>query len=105
MSSSIDEATQKLLSRGKRLVELLIQPVFNPIPVSNQIVSLYAGLNGYLDNFDVNLVSSFENSLYTFLNVANLFNDNRRSLDISFNEYQISRLLFIFTTWVSNSTK
>ena len=51
-ASDLDAATQRLLARGARLTELLKQPQFAPLPVEEQVVAIYAGVNGYLDNIE-----------------------------------------------------
>jgi F-type H+-transporting ATPase subunit alpha len=61
--SDLDASTQRLLNRGARLTELLKQPQFSPMPVEEQVVSIYAGVNGYLDNVPVNAVTRFESAL------------------------------------------
>ena len=61
--SDLDASTQKLLNRGARLTELLKQPQFSPMPVEEQVVSIFAGVNGYLDTIPVNAVTRFESSL------------------------------------------
>jgi len=62
-SSDLDPATQKLLARGARLTELLKQPQYNPLPVEEQVVSIFAGVRGYLDKIAVADVTRFEASL------------------------------------------
>lgn len=59
-ASDLDAATQRLLNRGARLTELLKQPQFDPLPVSEQVVSIFAGVKGYLDGIDVKDVNRFE---------------------------------------------
>jgi F-type H+-transporting ATPase subunit alpha len=61
--SDLDAATQRLLNRGARLTELLKQPQFSPIPVEEQVVSIYTGVKGYLDKLTVADVSRFEGEL------------------------------------------
>jgi F-type H+-transporting ATPase subunit alpha len=61
--SDLDASTQKLLNRGARLTELLKQPQFSPMPVEEQVVSIFAGVNGFLDTVPVNAVTRFESSL------------------------------------------
>jgi F-type H+-transporting ATPase subunit alpha len=58
--SDLDAATQRLLNRGARLTELLKQPQFSPIPVEEQVISIYAGVKGYLDKLPVADVQRFE---------------------------------------------
>jgi F-type H+-transporting ATPase subunit alpha len=59
-ASDLDPATQKLLARGARLTELLKQPQFKPLSVAEQVVSVFAGTRGYLDNVPVDKVTAFE---------------------------------------------
>ena len=59
-ASDLDASTQKLLARGARLTELLKQPQFSPMPVEEQVISLYSGTKGYLDGIDVGKVGEFE---------------------------------------------
>ena len=66
-ASDMDASTQQLLARGSRLVELLKQPQYSPLPMEEQVVSIYAGVNGYLDAIDVNKISRFENDLMNLI--------------------------------------
>src|SRR5438067_263268 len=59
-ASDLDAATQRLLSRGARLTELLKQPQFSPVPVEEQVVVIFAGTRGYLDRVDIAEVTRFE---------------------------------------------
>ncbi|MFL6843523.1 MAG: F0F1 ATP synthase subunit alpha [Allosphingosinicella sp.] len=61
--SDLDASTQRLLNRGARLTELLKQPQYQPMPVEEQVVSIYAGVNGFLDTVPVNAVTRFESAL------------------------------------------
>ncbi|MFP5326733.1 MAG: F0F1 ATP synthase subunit alpha, partial [Acidimicrobiia bacterium] len=61
--SELDKASQALIDRGRRLVELLKQPNGKPFPVEDQVVSIYAGTNGYLDDLPVEDVRRFEDGL------------------------------------------
>src|SRR6266480_3707799 len=61
--SDLDAATQRLLNRGARLTELLKQPQFSPMPIEEQVVSLYAGMRGYLDPIPVERARAFEEGL------------------------------------------
>jgi F-type H+/Na+-transporting ATPase subunit alpha len=61
--SDLDAATQKLLNRGARLTELLKQGQFSPLKMEEQVVSIYSGVNGYLDALPVSKVKSFEEGL------------------------------------------
>jgi F-type H+-transporting ATPase subunit alpha len=61
--SDLDASTQKLLARGARLTELLKQPQYSPLAVEEQVVSIYAGTRGYLDNVAVVDIGRFESEL------------------------------------------
>jgi F-type H+-transporting ATPase subunit alpha len=61
--SDLDAATQRLLNRGARLTELLKQPQFSPLKTEEQVVVIYAGVNGYLDSIPVAKVGAFEDGL------------------------------------------
>ncbi|HEX8481734.1 MAG TPA: F0F1 ATP synthase subunit alpha [Allosphingosinicella sp.] len=61
--SDLDASTQRLLNRGARLTELLKQPQFQPMPVEEQVVSIYAGVNGFIDTVPVKDVTRFESAL------------------------------------------
>ena len=62
-ASDMDASTQQLLARGSRLVELLKQPQYSPLPMEEQVISIYAGVNGYLDNVNIEKISEFESEL------------------------------------------
>ena len=59
-ASDLDPATKQLLNRGERLTELLKQPVYHPMPIEDQVVSIYAGVRGFLDQIKVSEVKDFE---------------------------------------------
>jgi F-type H+/Na+-transporting ATPase subunit alpha len=61
--SDLDASTQRLLNRGARLTELLKQPQYSPMPMEEQVVSIFAGVNGYLDTVPTDQVTRFESSL------------------------------------------
>ena len=61
--SDLDASTQQLLNRGSKLTELLKQSQYSPLKVEEQVVSIYSGVNGYLDNFDNSKIKDFENKL------------------------------------------
>lgn len=62
-ASDLDPATQRLLARGERLTELLKQGQYAPLPVEEQVVSIFAGVRGYLDKINVGDVTRFEQGL------------------------------------------
>ncbi len=64
--SDLDAATQKKLTRGERLMELLKQPQYQPMPSEEQVISLFAGTMGYLDDLPVEAVKKFENEVLEY---------------------------------------
>jgi F-type H+-transporting ATPase subunit alpha len=62
-ASDLDASTQRLLARGSRLTELLKQAQFSPLAVEEQVVSIFAGVRGYLDKIEVGAIGRFETSL------------------------------------------
>ena len=67
LASDLDAATRKQLTRGERLMELLKQPQYTPYPVEEQVVSVWAGTNGYLDDIDTSKVLQFEKDWLDYL--------------------------------------
>ena len=65
--SDLDPATQRQLSRGKRLTEILKQPQYRPLSVQKQVAIIYAATNGYLDDVAVEKLRHYEEELYRFL--------------------------------------
>lgn len=65
--SDLDKVTKALLDRGRRMTEILKQPQYQPIPVEEQIVTIYAGVNGYLDEVNAEDVVRFEADLLKFM--------------------------------------
>ncbi|MEW6620764.1 MAG: F0F1 ATP synthase subunit alpha [bacterium] len=66
-SSDLDKATQNLLSRGERMVEILKQDQYLPMPLGKQVMIIYAGVNGYLDDLPVKECSIFEEGFLKFM--------------------------------------
>ena len=83
--SDLDATTQRLLSRGARLTELLKQPQFSPLKTEEQVVVIYAGVNGYLDALPVNKVRDFEDGLLRLIreNHADILDAIRTEKEIS----------------------
>jgi F-type H+-transporting ATPase subunit alpha len=69
--SDLDKATQQQLNRGQRLVELLKQGQFSPLPFSKQILMIFAGTSGALDDLPVDQVREFEKELYKYVDTTN----------------------------------
>lgn len=59
-ASDLDASTKKLLARGQRLTEILKQPVYHPMPVEEEVISIFGGVNGYLDEIEVQDIKEFE---------------------------------------------
>jgi len=83
--SDLDATTQRMLARGSRLTELLKQPQFSPLKMEEQVCVIYAGVNGYLDKFEVARVRAFENGLLSLIRTkhADLLDSIRKSSDLS----------------------
>ncbi|GIS05702.1 MAG: ATP synthase subunit alpha [Candidatus Dadabacteria bacterium] len=83
--SDLDASTQKLLARGERLTELLKQGQFSPLATEEQVVLLYAGVNGYMDTIEVNEISDFENQLMDSIkkDYSNILDDIKSSNTLS----------------------
>src|ERR671910_904335 len=69
-ASDLDASTQRLLNRGARLTELLKQGQFSPLPVEEQVVSIFAGVRGYLDKIPVDRVTRYEQGLISELEAS-----------------------------------
>ena len=65
--SDLDKASQDALNRGARMVELLKQGQYQPLPVVRQVLSIYAGTKGYIDKGPVSEVLRYERELYAFI--------------------------------------
>jgi len=65
--SDLDKSTQAQLNRGRRLVEILKQPQYQPLAVEKQVIIIYAANNGFLDSVEVERVRDYERDLFAFL--------------------------------------
>ena len=68
--SDLDKATQAQLNRGQRLVEVLKQEQYSPLPFSKQILIIFAGTSGFFDDLPVDQVRDFEAELYEFVDIS-----------------------------------
>ena len=66
-ASDLDESSRKQLDRGQRMVEVLKQPPYSPLPIERQVVIIFAGARGYMDDVSVAHITKFEADLYPFL--------------------------------------
>jgi F-type H+/Na+-transporting ATPase subunit alpha len=83
--SDLDATTQRMLSRGSRLVEILKQGQYQPLPVERQILIIYAGTNGFLDQFPESALKKYETELHRFVETRhpNVFNDIRTKREMT----------------------
>ncbi|HET8563680.1 MAG TPA: F0F1 ATP synthase subunit alpha, partial [Candidatus Binatia bacterium] len=83
--SDLDQATQRQLNRGSRLVELLKQGQYEPLPVEKQVLIIYAGTNGFVDDLPLSALKKYEQELYAFVESRHpdVFDDiiKKRELD------------------------
>jgi len=77
--SDLDQATQKQLARGQRLVEILKQPQYQPMPWVDQAISIFAATNGFLDDQPISTLGKFESEFLTFIQTKK--SDLRKSIE------------------------
>jgi F-type H+-transporting ATPase subunit alpha len=70
LGTELDKTTQKQLDRGARLVELLKQPQYQPMPVEQQVMVIYAGTQGFLDDVPVTRVQEFQNAFLKYVDAS-----------------------------------
>jgi F-type H+/Na+-transporting ATPase subunit alpha len=83
--SDLDATTQRMLSRGSRLVEILKQGQYQPLPVERQILIIYAGTNGFVDQIPESALKKYETELYRFVETRHpgVFNDVRTKRELT----------------------
>jgi F-type H+-transporting ATPase subunit alpha len=95
--SDLDAATQAQLIRGERLVEILKQPQYQPLPMEKQICILFAGTRGFLDKLPINSLAEYEAHLYDYIakNQPSIFDDlkEKQAIDSALDEKMRSTLL------------
>ena len=62
--SDLDASTQRLLNRGSKLTELLKQNQYSPMSVAQQVIAVFSGVRGYLDNIELNEIQNIEKKIY-----------------------------------------
>jgi len=92
----LDEATQRLVDKGEKLTQLLVQNRYNPIDIVDQTIFLYSALNGYLDGIPVNLVSFYEQELYLFMRKTIFYLPLQSDLRENLNEVILDFMLGLF---------
>ena len=93
--SDLDEATQKRLDRGKRIVEVLKQPQLAPLDVASQVIMLWAVTGGYFDKIDISQIPKFEERILTLLATNKKLKDhleNKKEID-DFAQKELERML------------
>jgi F-type H+/Na+-transporting ATPase subunit alpha len=82
--SDLDRATQQALTRGEKMVATLNQPQYDPWPMEEQVVAIYTGINGYLDEIPTEQVQRFQDELREFLRAeGEVYKQIRESGDLS----------------------
>ena len=84
-ASDLDPATQNLLNRGARLTEIMKQKQYMPYTMAQEVVSIYAGVNGYLDNVKIEDVSKYEAALQESIKLegSTILSDIEKTKDLS----------------------
>jgi F-type H+-transporting ATPase subunit alpha len=82
--ADLDRTTQMQLARGSRLTEILKQAQYEPYPVERQITIIFAGTNGYVDDYDLSVLPRFEEELYAFMETKHpdIFDELREKKEI-----------------------
>jgi F-type H+-transporting ATPase subunit alpha len=109
MGSDLDKASTAQITRGSRMVEILKQGQYSPIPVEKQVLIIYAGTNGVLDDLPVDQCRAFEAGLYSFVENAHpgILSSIRekKTLDDDLKKLMNSALAEFKTRFVQDHTK
>lgn len=97
---NLDEVTKSLLKRGRVLTEILIQPQSNPVPLEDEILILYCGVNNFLKDLKIELINVFEKKLYEMKNKSSIFEPIFKSLQLN-NFSDLSFILLISRVLIS----
>lgn len=104
-ASDLDESSRKQLERGQRMVEVLKQPPYSPLPVENQVIIIFAGAKGYLDDIPAGAVLKFETELYPYIEAKypEIFEQirSKKSLDKDLEDTLVKALNDFKATFVS----
>jgi len=96
---ALDDATKRLVDRGTKLTKALVQNRFSPIPVTDQVIFLYAVLNGFLDGISADLVPRFESELFLFLSRTFFYHPLKASLTKALDEEVLNFILVVFKSY------
>jgi F-type H+-transporting ATPase subunit alpha len=99
LGSALDDATKRLVDKGTKLTRALVQNRFAPIPVTNQIVFLYAAMHGFLESVPVDMVQRYEAELYSFIKKSIFFLPFDYHLKISLDDTLMNYFLGLFTEY------
>jgi len=94
--SDLDEATQYLLTRGNLLTHLLKQPQYSPLPIEKQLLIIFAGIKGFLDNMATTELSAFERELFAYVDNEELILPYISELKSSLEEETVAGILVNF---------
>jgi F-type H+-transporting ATPase subunit alpha len=94
--SDLDAATQHLLNRGKHLTELLKQPQYAPLTVSREVISVFAGVNGYFDKVELYDVLTTESELFNFVENSKMFSVLMNGLLRDYNKVVLDTIVASF---------
>jgi F-type H+-transporting ATPase subunit alpha len=97
--SDLDEATRNLLNRGSHLTELLKQAQYSPLPIEKEIISIFTGVNGYLDTIELSQVLPYEKALFEFIDNSIIFYPYISSIVESFDEELFLGMLDYFNIY------
>lgn len=89
--SDLDESTQRLLNQGSKLTELLKQLQYNPMSIEKQIVSIFAGVNGYLDSVDISNISLYEKGAFYYMDLSSFWINLISNLKVLYDLPDISK--------------
>jgi F-type H+-transporting ATPase subunit alpha len=83
--SDLDKITLRILAKGARLVELLKQDQYSPMPVERQVISIFLGTNGYLDSLNISDIKKFEKEIQEFIELKHnhIFETIKKEKDLS----------------------
>ena len=98
-ASDLDEYSRNQLERGKRMIEVLKQGPYSPVPIEKQAIIIFAGAKGFLDSIKPSLIQKFEKDLYTFLdinhsNIEDSIRDNKKITDET--EIELIKIIQLF---------
>ncbi len=103
-ASDLDQSTRKLLDRGRRLTEILKQPQYAPLKVAEQVVVIFSGVKGYLDEIEIKDVTKFETELLNKLNADGKDIINQLNNDLSISD-DLEKKLDEFISKISDKFK